>query len=207
MTEKFHDTDRVAPVDADLPRVREAIAVIGDVETLHRAIDDLTLSGVERQDISLLASDETVENRIHSTYRSIDEAKHDPNAPRTSYVAPEEVGNAEGAAAAIPAYIGAVVAAGAIVATGGGAAIAAAGAAAAGLGAGGLGALVSRWVSGQRAEWLDEHLRKGGILVWVNLRDPGHERMVTEILSRYSVRPVETHELAQPDPIPGGRTI
>ncbi|HSK39171.1 MAG TPA: hypothetical protein VK943_05340 [Arenibaculum sp.] len=206
MTDKIEKTEGIAPGDVDLPRVREAVAVIDSIEHLTQTIDALTLAGVERQDISLLASDETVEQKLGHVYRSIDEAKNDPNAPRQSYVSPEEVGNAQGVAAAVPAYVGAVVAAGAIVATGGAAAVAAAGAAAAGAGAGGLGALAARWIGNQRESWLDEHLAKGGILLWVNLRDPGHERMVTDILAKHAGRPVEVHEMAQPDPVPGGRS-
>jgi hypothetical protein len=203
MTDKI-EKNMIAPADADLPRMREAVAVIEGIERLQEAIDDLTLSGVERQDISLLASDETVRDRLGHTYRSVDEAKDDPNAPRQSYVSPEEVGNAQGAAAAVPGYIGAVIAAGAIIATGGAAAAAVAGAAAAGAGAGGAGSLISRWVGQQREGWLQQHLDKGGILLWVSLRDPAHEEKVAGILSKYSSRPVEVHQVAQPDPTPGG---
>lgn len=204
MTDKI-EKNIIAPADEHLPRMREAVGVIPGIEQLEKAIDDLMLSGnVERQDISLLASDETVRDRLGRSYRSIEEAKDDPNAPRQSYVAPEEVGNAQGAAAAVPGYIGAVIAAGAVIASGGAAAAAVAGAAAAGAGAGGIGSLVSRWVGQQREDWLQQHLDKGGILLWVSLRNPEHEQKVTEILGRHSARPVEVHEVAQPDPVPGG---
>ncbi|UEM19724.1 hypothetical protein JL100_021955 [Skermanella mucosa] len=191
----------------DLPSVREAIAVFGSTESLQAAVDELTLSGVDGAAISLMSGDAAVIERLGRTYRTVDEAKDDPNAPRQSYVAPEEVGNGVGAAMAAPAYIGALAAAGAIVATGGTALVAGLGAAAAGVGGGALGSVMSQWIGDKRNDWLQEHLDKGGILMWVKLDGPGgpgaaDEAKVTGILGKHASRPVEVHEVAKADPAP-----
>ena len=201
--------NRTASGGTDLPSVREAIAVFGSTGSLEAAVDELTLSGVDGAAISLMSSDAAVTEKLGRTYRTVDEAKDDPSAPRQSYVAPEEVGNGVGAAMAAPAYVGALVAAGTIVATGGTALVAGLGAAAAGVGGGALGSVMSQWIGDKRNDWLQEHLDKGGILMWVTLDSPGKpgtadEAQVMGILRKHASRPVEIHEMAKADPVPAG---
>ncbi|WP_158283976.1 hypothetical protein [Azospirillum sp. TSO22-1] len=42
-----------------------------------------------------------------------------------------------------------------------------------------------------------DQLGKGGILLWVSLRDAGRERLAREILARHTSHPVEVHEVPQ----------
>lgn len=178
--------------------VREAVGIFDGIEPLQAAVDALSLAGFERHELSLMADDAVVRRAIGHDFTSVDEVKDDPKVPRQPYVAPEEVGTAEGAAVAIPGYVGAVIATGAILATGGTALAAILGAAAAGAGGGALGSILARWV-GDKWHRAQHHLEKGGILLWVNLRDEAHERKAVEILSRHTLKPVEIHELPQVD--------
>lgn len=177
--------------------VREAVGVFDSPEALQRAIDDLSLAGFERHELSVMANDQTIRERLGWVPRHVDEAKDNPDVPRQSPVAPEEVGNAQGTAIGIPAYVGAVIATGAVLATGGTALAAAAAAAAAGAGGGALGSVVSAWLTDKRNEPMRQHLDKGGILLWVNLRDAAHEQKARDILSRHTSRPVDVHEVPQ----------
>lgn len=177
--------------------VREAVGVFDTREALQNAIDELSLAGFERHELSLMADDETIRNELGHVPGSAEEAKHDPAMPRQSYVSPEETGSAQGAAIGIPAYVGAVLATGAALATGGTALAAAAAAAAAGAAGGGLGGILSGWVGDQRNEPLRQHLEKGGILLWVNLRNDERERVARDILARHTNLPVDVHEVAQ----------
>ncbi|WP_029010680.1 hypothetical protein [Azospirillum halopraeferens] len=177
--------------------VREAVGIFDSAEALQRAVDELSLAGFERSDLSLMANDQTIESQLGHVPRTVDEAKHDPDVPRQSYVAPEELGNAQGVAIGFPAYVGAIIATGAVVATGGTAVAAAMAAAAAGVGGGAVGSALSQWLGDKRNEPLRQHLDKGGILLWVNLSNGSLEGKAKEILARHAARPVEVHEVPQ----------
>ncbi|HYD32232.1 MAG TPA: hypothetical protein VEB64_15425 [Azospirillaceae bacterium] len=191
---------------AEPPAVREAVAVFDSAEALQRAIDDLSMTGFERRELSVMAHDATIERTLGHRVGSIEEAKHDPNIPREAPVSPEDTGDLQGAAIGVPAYVGAILATGAVLATGGTALAAAVAALAAGGAGGAAGTYLGRWLSDKTREPMKQCLDKGGLLLWVNLRDPEHEVEALEILSRHSREPVEVHELPQPDPTPGGPT-
>ncbi len=177
--------------------VREAVAVFDSEDGLQHAIDELTMAGFGQHELSLMARDEAVRGSLGQSYTSVQQAKDDPDAPRQSIISPEEVGTAQGMAAAVPAYVAAIAATAVTVASGGTALAAAGAAVAAGGASGGIGALLASWIGGQRKETLQQQLDKGGILLWVNLRDPAREQMAYQILSRHSTQPVEIHDVPQ----------
>jgi hypothetical protein len=83
--------------------------------------------------------------------------------------------------------------AGAVVASGG-ALAAAITAAAIGGGAGGMAGIgLSSFISQHHADYLQEQLDKGGLLLWVRTRDAAHEERAKEILSRHSAHDVHVH--------------
>jgi hypothetical protein len=96
-------------------------------------------------------------------------------------------------------YIGAVAAAGAIVASGGTVAALILGVAAGG-GAGGLvGAALAGFLEKHHAHALQEHLDKGGLLLWVHTPDEAHEKRALEILRRTGAEDAHVHALPKPD--------
>ncbi len=98
--------------------VREAVGVFDDVETLQAAIDELESSGFDRAELSLLAGEHVVEEKLGHLYEKVSELEDDPKVPRAAYVSTETIGDAEGALIGGLMYVGATAAAGAIVATG-----------------------------------------------------------------------------------------
>ena len=190
-------TSSQAAVAGTAGMVREAVGVFDSAESMQAAIDDLAMTGFAPHELSLMANDDTVRDRLGGTHRDIADAKADPSVPRTNVVSPEDLGDAQGAAIGIPAYVGAILATGAVVASGGTALAAAAAAVAAGGGGGAVGGLLARWLGQQRENMLQAHLEKGGILLWVNLRDGTRETLAREILARHSAHPVEVHEIPQ----------
>jgi hypothetical protein len=69
-------------------------------------------------------------------------------------------------------------------------------------GTGGLiGATLAKLVGDHHAQYLKDQLDRGGLLLWVNLRDRAHEDRATEILRRHAGRDVHVHDLpaASPD--------
>ena len=178
-------------------RVREAVAVFDSRDSLQMAIDDLSLAGFQRHELSVLANDQTIRDRLGHIPQRVEDLAHDPAAPRQSFVSPEDTGSAKGVAVGFPAYVGAILATGAVLATGGTALAAAAAAAAAGVGGGAAGSFLSQWLTDKRNEPMLQHLDKGGILLWVNVGDAARERIAVEVLNRHAVRDAEVHDVAQ----------
>jgi hypothetical protein len=186
------------PAEKEPPTIRETVGVFDRPETLQEAIDDLLSSGFDRAELSLLAGEKTVDEKLGHKYRKIAELEDDPIVPRCCYVSTESIGDAEGGLIGGLMYVGATAAAGAVVASGGTLALVIATAAVAG-GVGGLfGSLLAKWVGDHHAHHLQEQLDHGGLLLWVRTWDAERETRASEILSRHSGRDVHVHTLPLP---------
>jgi hypothetical protein len=173
----------------------EAVGVFDGANSLQDAIDELLSSGFDRAEISLLASEHAVEEKLEHAYKKAAELEDDPTVPRVAYVSTESIGDAEGGLIGGLMYVGAVAAAGAVVATGGTLAGVIAVAAMTG-GAGGLiGSVLAKLVGYHHADYLQEQLDHGGLLLWVRTRDEEHERRARKILSKHSAHDVHIHAL------------
>jgi hypothetical protein len=179
--------------------VREAVGVFANPETLQAAIDELMSAGFDRAELSLLAGEQAVEQKLGHHYKKASELEDDPSVPRAAYVSTESIGDAEGALAGGLMYVGATAAAGAIVATGGTLA-AAITAAAVGGGAGGIiGSILAKMVGDHHAHHLQEQLDHGGLLLWVRTWDSQKEKRAVDILARNSGKDVHVHVLPTSD--------
>lgn len=173
--------------------IREAVGRFETPESLQDAIDEILSSGFDRAELSLLASERTVEEKLGHKYQRISQLEDDPRAARCAYTSKESIGDAEGALIGAPMYVAATAAAGLILVTGGTMGAVLLGAALAG-GAGGLvGGLLARLVGDRHAAHLEEQLEHGGLLLWVRTRDNAHEQSATEIMKRHSGRDVHVH--------------
>ena len=176
---------------------REAVAIFHDAEDFQAAIDELLSSGFHRAELSLLASEAAVKEKLGHSYRSAGDIADDPDVPRSAYVSGEAIGDAEGGIIGGLVYVGATLAAGAVVASGGALALVIGAAAAAG-GAGGLiGAVLARRVGDHHARYLQEQLEHGGLLLWVHTRTPEHEERATRILGAHCGGEVHIHPLPE----------
>jgi hypothetical protein len=183
------------PPRQEADTIREAVGVFKTADALQEAIDDLMSSGFDRAELSLLASETAIEEKLGHKYRKIAEIEDDATVPRRCYVSTESIGDAEGGLIGSLLYVGAVAAAGAIVASGGTLAGAIAGAALAG-GAGGLvGSALAALVGDRHARDLQDHLDHGGLLLWVRTRDSQHEKRAVDILKKHSGGDVHLHTL------------
>lgn len=182
---------------AELENTRtEAVGVFDDAGPLQEAIDELLANGFDRAEISLLAGERTVEEKLGHAYKKAAELEDDPSVPRAAFVSTEALGDAEGGLIGGLVYIGAVAAAGAVVATGGTIATVIGAAALAG-GAGSLiGSILAKLVGDHHAHHLQEQLDHGGLLLWVRTRDKDHEQRATQILSKHSGKDVHIHTIA-----------
>jgi hypothetical protein len=101
-----------------------------------------------------------------------------------------------GVAVGPPAAFAALATAGVIALAGGPLAGIAVGALAAGGGVGALGALLAKSFNDQVVADFQDQIERGGILLWVSLREPEQEAGAREILARHASGEVRTHEVA-----------
>jgi len=176
----------------------EAVAIFHDAQSLHATVDELLTSGFDHAELSVLACEQTVREKLGHNYKSTADFEDDPDAPRVDYVPDESIGSAQGGIIAAAGYFPAVIGLLAVVASGGTllgqiAVVAIAGGAGAAVGA--TRAIVVRNV---HAKHLEQHLRHGGLLLWARTHDAAHEKKALEILSRHSGEDVHLHTMKQP---------
>lgn len=176
----------------------EAVGVFNDVRALQAAIDDLLSHGFDHAEISVLASESAVRDRLGHSYRSTRELEDDPEAPRVGYVADESVGGAQGAIIGTAAYFPAVIGSLVVIGSGGTLLGAVAVAALAGGTGAALGATLAKLVGNKRASQMQQHIEHGGVVLWVRTHDTEHEKAALEILGRNRAEDVHLHTLAEP---------
>ena len=177
------------------PSMREAVAVFDDPKTMQQALSDLQGSGFDRADISFIARDSYFEGHLAQDYRDMHAAEDDPKAERATPVEETDIRQRRTLEISTGATIAAFAAVGLTVATGGATALAAAiGAAAAG-GAAGLGALLGKLYGQGQQKFMQEQIDRGGVLVWVHLRDATAEERALDILRRHGARDVHLHDI------------
>ncbi len=175
--------------------VREVVALFPDVSSMEHAVEDLLTHGFDHGDLSVLASEKVVREKLGHRIDDTTTMADDPSLPRRSWVEPEARMEGRGALASVLGYFGAVTALGLTFATGGAAAIAI-GAAALGAGAGaGVGMGLGKLFDQRLVREFEHQLHHGGILLWVRVsRDSECEHRAEEILSRHGAHHVHVHE-------------
>ena len=175
--------------------IREAVGIFHRPEDLQAAIDELLSSGFHRSELGLLASEATVQEKLGPHLNGARVLADDPAVPRSAYVSPEAIGDAQGGLIGALVYVGAAIATGAVVASGGTlAAILTAVVVAGGTG-GLLGSVLAKWLGDHHASYLQDQIDRGGLLLWVRTRNAMAERRAVEILRRHSGTDVHVHAL------------
>ena len=175
--------------------IREAVAVFDDPKTMQQALSDLQGSGFDRADISFIARDSYLKGHLAQGYDDMHQAEDDPKAERATPVEETDIRQRRTLEVSTGATIAAFAAAGLTVATGGATALAAGiGAAAAG-GVGGLGALLGKLYGQGQETFMQEQIDRGGVLLWVHLRDAAAEERALDILRRHGARDVHMHDI------------
>ena len=179
-------------------QTREAVGLFHDEATLENAADELLINGFNHADLSLLAADQAIEARLGHKFERVADLEDDPGVAFQAFVDRDSRTEGKGVLIGGLFYVGAVAAAGMVVASGGAVAALVLGVAAGG-GAGGLiGVLLARFLDKHHAHALQEHLDKGGLLLWVHTRDEAHEHKALEILRRSGAEDAHAHSLPKP---------
>lgn len=194
--QSHHDSATPAEVTST-----EAVAAFHDARSLQSAIDELLMHGFDHAAISVLASEQTITAKIGRTYTSTTELEDDPDVPRVAYVPNESFGNAEGGIIAAAAYFPAVIGSLVVAASGGTLLGAIAIAVIAGGTGAGVGAVLAGLIGHDHAKHLDEHIRHGGLLLWVRTPDLEHEQLALDALRRSGGEDVHLHVMPPLKPI------
>jgi hypothetical protein len=165
---------------------REAVAVFDSAETLEAAVFALETHGFDRAAFSLLASEEAVTQKLGHRYQFVKEVEDDPAVPRDTFYS--RISRLEATYLPAPAlaaigglmFTGATVALPAVIAAGGGLVLGAA-----------LGGLIHRHYVAR----VKEQLERGGLVLWVGLREAALEEKALEILRAHGGHDVHVHEL------------
>lgn len=183
------------PESTEERTVTEAVGLFHNPEELQAAADALMTHGFNYFDLSVLASEKTVQERLGHYVKSVRELEDAPDAPTTAFVPKETEGDAAGGIIGLFMYIPAVVGTAAVVASGGTLAAAIAATVIGGGVGGGIGGIISRWMEHRLAQQIEEHLEKGGLLLWVRTWDKNHEETATRILKENGAEDVHIHKL------------
>lgn len=176
----------------------ETVGVFHDLPALQKTAEDLEEAGFKHSDLSLLATERTIEDKLGHIYRKVEDIDNDPDMPPLAYTAPTPIGNAEGVLVGAPMYAAAFGAAGVMIAAGGPIAptiAAIVGAGGIGAAAGGVvAAMIGKKYSGELQDELDDN----GLLLWVQTPDDTTENRAKDILARHQAKLIGTHEVANP---------
>ena len=180
---------------ATMETVTEAVGLFHTAKEMQAAIDRLLEHGFDRADVSVLASEKAIAEKLGDRYRSVHDLEDDPYVPTTAFVPRESIGGAEGAVIGVLMYIPAAIGGLAVVASGGTLAAAVAALAISGTIGASVGTLLAALVGHNYAQEIEDHLKQGGLLLWVRTRDKEHEARATGILKEMGAGDVHLHVL------------
>lgn len=175
--------------------IREAVGVFIDVGQLQVATQELEKLGISEDSLGLLAGEKTILERLGDLYERADINEESDSGPKTAFVRKDTNGSSFRSFSGGLVFTGASSAMGvAVVSTGifGGAMLAAV---TGGLAVVTVGALVGSAIHQSAADFLEEQVSEGHVLLFVRLDDPALEENVLSILNRYSSAEVKLYEV------------
>ena len=173
--------------------IPEAVGVFDTFEAQQAAFYDLRSVGFHHSDISLLGSQDALEEKLGKAYWRASEIEDDPNAPRAHFVSEEAIGDLEGAIAGGFFFVGSAIAMTALLTPASTLAASIAAVAIGGSPSAVIGALFARRVGQHHKDYYENQIRHGGILMWVRTRDKEREDLAVKIMKGHSGRDVHVH--------------
>jgi VIT1/CCC1 family predicted Fe2+/Mn2+ transporter len=174
----------------DIP---EAVGVFDTFEDLQKAFYDLRMVGIHHSDISLLADEKTLKEKLGKAYWRSSDLEDDPQAPRAHFVSEEAIGELEGAIAGGFFFVGSYIAMAAMLTPASTLAASIAAIAIGGSPAAVIGTLLARRVGKHHKDYYARQIEHGGILLWVRVRDKEREELAVKIMQGHSGRDVHVH--------------
>ena len=160
----------------------EVVGIFTTIEELDQAVGELFTHGFDQSSLSIPSNEIEIKQKLKRNYKSIADLADNPNVPRTSFQAEENIGIAEGAIISVLIYIGAMVTAAIIISKGKdldytltviaiitGAATA-------------IGILLAIMLNNHHKNYIKNQLKKGGLLLWVQLKNKSQANVVIKVL-------------------------
>jgi len=179
-------------------KVCEVVGVLGNETVLENTIDHLLTSGFDQSEISLLANENSVVEKIGHRYKKLASLEDNLAVPRIAYVASENLGVAKGALIGGFLYVGTFAAASVVLAMGWPLPLIMAGGFLGAVGGGFIGAAIANYVEENHANYLQEQLEHGGLLLWVKARDREHISKAVKIMKSHRATNVRSLWCALP---------
>ena len=183
------------PVEEKASKI-EAVAVFHDVARMDAAVEALIKAGFDKDDVSLLASEQAVEDKLGHRYERVEELEDSADAPRVTYRTLAEFVDTERTVTNVLTYLPTMVAAGTVVASAGVVAAAVTGAA---VGGAVLSTILARWMDQTHANHIQEQLEHGGLLLWVSASTPEKQETAIRLLKEHEATDVHLHDFAEPE--------
>ena len=177
--------------------VPEAVGIFDTFEGLQKAVYDLMMTGFSRYDISLLADQKVLEEKLGTAYWTAPELADNPDAPRAAFVSEEAIGELEGAIAGGLFFLGSYIAMMALLTPASTIAASIAAVAIGGSPTAVIGTLLARRVGKHRKDYYANQIKHGGILLWVRTWDKQKEELAVKILKGHSGRDVHVHDWSE----------
>lgn len=187
--------------------IREAVGIFNDPERLREAIAALLGAGIKREELGLLASEKVVEESLSDFYIRTNPAADSAQSPAIAFVERDSVGVAGNSLGGGLFFIGTSGVMGGAVASAavlGGALLAAVGGVVA---VGVVGALVAKVIHQSDADYLQQQVDEGRLLLFVRIAAAGREAEVLHILEQHTGTAAKLYDIpierAEPAMIPG----
>lgn len=177
--------------------VPEAVGIFDTFESLQKAVYDLMMTGFSRYDISLLAEQKVLEEKLGTAYWTAPELADNPDAPRAAFVSEEAIGELEGAIAGGLFFLGSAVAMLALLTPASTIAASIAAIAIGGSPTAVIGTLLARRVGKHHKDYYANQIQHGGILLWVRTWDKQKQDLAVKILKGHSGHDVHVHDWSE----------
>ena len=172
---------------------REIVGTFTNPEAVEKAVAALTSAGWDRAELSLLGPKHLLSpgnEDVSDTHATAD----DPNAERAPVLAHDDVRQGRALMAGMAGTVGAFIAAGATILSGGTLLVAVIGSAALGGGAAAVVEALGKRAEDKRVKFADDQLAHGGILLWAMINETRSEAKAREIYERFGATGVEMQE-------------
>ncbi len=170
--------------------IREVVALFDDEEELFNTIDELEGKGFDRSEISVMPTIDEVEEAVGHKVDDMYVATNDPDTPRSFPLDHASWGDAQGVLIAAPFLAGAfaVTIMGAVndytvmqtaltvIVTGAVGSV--------------FGYLIMQFLKKRHQNEVERQIRRGGLAMWVHVRDNAHARRAIRIFNRHHAHDV-----------------
>ena len=173
---------------------REIVGTFTNTEAVEKAVAALESAGWDRAELSLLGPKHLLTADKELVPDSNDAADN-PDVKRAPVLAHDDVRQGRALAAGTAGTIGAFIAAGATILTGGSLLVAIVGSAALGGGAAAVIEAIGKRAQTKREKFFEHQLEHGGIVLWTMVDPPHDESKARELYERFGAKDVHVHRI------------